>query len=120
MNVAKYYAESSFAVHPDFKSHTGATMTMGQGAIHSMSRKQKLNTRNSTEAELVGCYYAITMWLWTDLFMKAQGFPVESLSYQDNKSTILLGNNGSAMMARDCVLLTCVFSFSQIKWRRVS
>ena len=96
VNVAKYFVDASFAVHPDFKSHTGATMTMGQGAIHSMSRKQKLNTRSSTEAELVGCDDAITMLLWTDLFMKAQGYPVENLLYQDNKSTILLGNNGPA------------------------
>jgi hypothetical protein len=49
----KWYADASFAVHPDFKSHTGATMTMGQGAVMSMSRKQKLNARSSTEAELI-------------------------------------------------------------------
>jgi hypothetical protein len=36
------------------KSHTGGNMTCGQGIPMSMSRKQKLNTRSSTEAELVG------------------------------------------------------------------
>ena len=35
------------------KSHTGATMSLGQGCVYSMSLKQKLNTRSSTEAELV-------------------------------------------------------------------
>jgi hypothetical protein len=45
--------DAAFAVHPDFKSHTGATMTMGDGAITSVSRKQKLNTRSSTAAEIV-------------------------------------------------------------------
>ena len=53
LHVIKWYVDASFAVHPDFKSHTGATMTMGRGAVQSISRKQKLNTRSSTEAELV-------------------------------------------------------------------
>ena len=69
LNVIKWYIDASFAVHPDFKSHTGAVMTMGTGAIQSMSRKQKLNTRSSTEAELIGVNDAITMVLWTKLFM---------------------------------------------------
>ena len=35
------------------KSHTCAVMTMGRGAIQFISSKQKMNTRSSTEAELV-------------------------------------------------------------------
>ena len=35
------------------RSHTGATMTLGKGIPFSISRKQKINTRSSTEAELV-------------------------------------------------------------------
>ena len=46
--------DASFAVHLDFKSHLGGVMTMGTGAIMSGSNKQKLNTRSSCEAELVG------------------------------------------------------------------
>eukprot|EP00977_Amphora_coffeiformis_P023672 scaffold13930_cov161-Amphora_coffeaeformis.AAC.1 len=49
----RWYTDASFAVHPDFRSHTGAIMTMGDGAITSISRKQGLNTRSSTEAEVV-------------------------------------------------------------------
>ena len=44
LNVIKWYVDASYAVHPDYKSHTGAIMTMGNGAITSISRKQKLNT----------------------------------------------------------------------------
>ena len=51
-NMVRWYADASFAVHPDMKSHIGIAMTMGKGAIISSSRKQKLNTRSSTEAEL--------------------------------------------------------------------
>ena len=70
-------------------------MMYGGGAPQTISRKQKLNTRSSTEAELVGANYASVMILWTKLFMEAQGYPIEkNILYQDNKSTILLENNG--------------------------
>jgi hypothetical protein len=61
----------------------------------TMSRKQKLNTRSSTEAELVGADDASIMILWTKLFMEEQGYEIKkNILYQDNKSTILLENNG--------------------------
>ena len=70
-------------------------MTMGNGAIQSISRKQKLNTRSSTEAELIGVDDAATMVLWTKLFMEEQGYDIEENKiYQDNKSAILLETNG--------------------------
>ncbi len=54
LHVIKWYVDASLAVYHDMKSHTGAVMTYGGGAAQSISRKQKLNTRSSTEAELVG------------------------------------------------------------------
>ena len=49
----------------------------------SMSRKQKLNTKSSTTAELVGADDATTMMLWTKLFMEEQGYKIgESVLYQ--------------------------------------
>ena len=95
LSVVKWYVDASFAVHPDFKSHTGAVMTMGKGAVQSLSRKQKLNTRSSTEAELVGADDAAGMILWTKLFLEEQGYGVKkNILYQDNKSAILLETNG--------------------------
>ena len=68
---------------------------MGGGAIQSMSRKQKLNTRSSTEAELVGADDAATQILWTKVFLEGQGYPIDqNILFQDNKSTILLLENG--------------------------
>lgn len=95
LHVIKWYVDASFAVHPDFKSHTGAVATLGKGAPYTMSRKQKLNTRSSTEAELVGADDLSTMILWTKLFMEAQGYEIKkNILYQDNKSAILLETNG--------------------------
>ena len=94
-NSLKWYAEAAFAVHPDFKSHTGATLSMGDGAVLSMSRKQKLNTKSSTEAELVGADDVASLMLWTRLFLQAQGYRIDkNILFQDNKSTILLVENG--------------------------
>ena len=95
LRVVKWYVDASFAVHRDYRSHTGAAMTLGEGAVIGLSKKQKLNTRSSTEAELVGADDAATMILWTGLFMEEQGNPLKkNILYQDNKSAILLETNG--------------------------
>ena len=68
--MVKWYVDASFAVHPDYRNHTGVVMTLGEGSFIAMSRKQKLNTRSSTEAEHVGSDDAVTMILRTGLFME--------------------------------------------------
>ena len=95
LRVIKWHVDMAFAVHPDFKSHTGAAMTMGLGSPINISRKQKLNTQSSTESELVGVDDASVMILWTKSFMEVQGHQIEkNILHQDNKSAILLKMNG--------------------------
>ena len=82
-------------MHPDFRSHTSAVLTYGEGALQTLSTKQKLNTRSSCESKLVGVDDAATKILWTKQFMEAQGYRIDrNVLYQDNKSTILLLENG--------------------------
>jgi hypothetical protein len=101
LRIIKWYVDSSFAVHPDMKSHTGGVMSYGRGAAISASRKQKINTRSSTEAELVGADDMATMVLWTRLFMEAQGYEIDkNIIFQDNKSTMLLEKNGKKSSKR--------------------
>lgn len=95
-NNILWHVDAAFAVHPDFKSHTGAIMTMGQGAITSFSKKQRLNTRSSTEAELVAVDDVAGPMLWTSNFLKAQGYEFKNILLQDNQSTIKLEKNGRA------------------------
>jgi hypothetical protein len=95
MSVIRWWVDASFAVHPDYKSHTGATMTLGKGHPVNMSIKQKINTRSSTEAELVGVNDALALVLWVRSFIIGQGFTVtDNIIYQDNQSAMLLERNG--------------------------
>jgi hypothetical protein len=52
--VLMWYVDASFAVHPNMRGHTGGCLTMGCGFHILVSTKQKLNTKSSTESELVG------------------------------------------------------------------
>ncbi len=90
----QWYPDAAFAVHPDYKSHTGAVLTLGKGAVTTISAKQKLNTRSSTEAELVAADDAVVHAMWTKNFLEAQGYKVKTTVYQDNTSAILLEKNG--------------------------
>ena len=36
LQVVKWYVDASFVVHPDYRSHTGAVMTLGEGSIIAM------------------------------------------------------------------------------------
>ena len=97
LHVIKHCVDVSFAVHPDFKSHTGKNSTLGTGCFDGMSRKQKINTRISTESEVVGGDDSSIKVLWTKLFMEAQGYEIKrNILYQDNKSAILLETNGKS------------------------
>jgi hypothetical protein len=70
-------------------------MFLGKGAAYRTPTRQKLNTKSSTGAELVGVNDVMPQILWTRYFLEAQGYGVEnSLVYQDNRSAILLEKNG--------------------------
>ena len=88
--LARFWPDASFAVHPDYKSHTGITATLGKGAVQTISSKQKLNTASSTEAELVAANEAVGPAQWMRQFLLEQGYTCNTTIYQDNTSAILL------------------------------
>ena len=77
------------------KSHTGAVMTLGKGAIQSASTKQKINTRSTTESELVAVDDKIAEVVWNNNFLKYQNSGVtEHLIHRDNESSMKLEKYG--------------------------
>jgi hypothetical protein len=97
LTVVKWCVDASYAVHPNMRSHTGASMTLGCGMIYSKSVKQKLNTKSSTKAEIVAVSDLGSMIFWTKLFLEVQGYKVGRTNnhvYQDNISAIRLHTNG--------------------------
>jgi hypothetical protein len=85
----------------NMKSHTGGCLFFGKGAIIGKSNKQKLNTKSSTEAELVGCSDYIPYAIYTRLFLQKQGYDIKpSVVLQDNQSTIKLLKNGKASASK--------------------
>ena len=54
---------------------TGGTMSLGKGSVYSTSIQQKLNTKSSTEAELVAVNDTMGQVLWTQYFLEEQGYP---------------------------------------------
>ncbi len=93
--TGRWFVDAAFAVHVDFRSHTGGLFTMGKGGIINITGKQKVNTRSSTEAEIVAADDVVSPMLWTRLFLEAQGYGLkENILYQDNRSAMLLETNG--------------------------
>jgi hypothetical protein len=93
----KWYIDSSFAVHKEMRSHTGAVMTLGHGAIISDLTKQKVNARSLTKSEMIAVDNTITKLLQTKKFIEAQGHKVKAnIIYQDNTSAMKLELHGKA------------------------
>ena len=89
------WIDASYAVHVDMRGHTGGAISMGYGIIHGRAGKQKINTKSSTESELVGVAEYIPYNLWILMFLKEQGYEIrDNIIYQDNKSAMLMEQNG--------------------------
>ena len=100
-HLIRWYGDASFAVHQDMKSHTGVVMTMGSGGIINVSRKQKMVSKSSMEAELIAGDDIANSVIWANYFIEAQGYRNDgTVLLQDNKSCMLLHNNGKASSSK--------------------
>jgi hypothetical protein len=91
------YIDASFAIHPDGKSQSGCVVFAGNMLVHEICRKQKIITRNSTEAELVALSdyiqegqlieeFLLDMSALCDIDIMGQ----TQVIYQDNQPTITI------------------------------
>ena len=90
------WVDASYGVHDiDMRSHTGGCMSLGTGMIHQKSSKQKINTKSSTESELVATSEYVPYNVWLRNFLEEQGYKLsDNVLFQDNESSIKMENNG--------------------------
>jgi hypothetical protein len=71
------YVDTAFALHPDAKSHTGVIVKVFGDTVLVKSSKQKIVTRDSTEAELVALSDKILIAVRCYDFLTEQGVTVD-------------------------------------------
>ena len=95
LNTLLTWIDAAHAVHMNMRGQTGGSMSFGIGMIHSRSSKQKLNSKSSTESELIGVSEYLPFHIWAINFLKYQGYGVENkILFQDNQSAMRLETNG--------------------------
>ena len=72
------WIDASHAVHANMRGHTGGTMSMGLVTLHNKSSKQKLNTKSTTESEVVGVSEYLPYDLWQAHFFHHQGYDIRN------------------------------------------
>ena len=93
------FVDASYGVHMDMKSQSGLVITVGGAPICCKARTQQLNTKSSTEAEIVALGDAGSMIIWARDFLISQGHESAeepSIVFEDNMSTIALIKKGKA------------------------
>jgi hypothetical protein len=108
--LLKWWVDASFAVHPNMRGYSGGELSLGKGFPIVSSIKHKLNTRSSTETELVGVDDFMPAICWTRYFLEAQGYGVI-------KSAILLEQNGKASSSNERNILQSAISSLQTAWK---
>ena len=67
------HLNATFGFHNIYKSHTGAVMMIGKGCIQPILTKQKVNSRSSTEVELISMDDILFKVMWTKICMQEDG-----------------------------------------------
>ena len=99
-----WHVDAAFAVHNDMRSHSGGVMTFRISAAITTCLKQKLNTKSSTEAEVVGVDDNMGLICWVRYYLMAQAQHMsdniaddanasnklanQNILYQDNESAM--------------------------------
>jgi hypothetical protein len=100
-NSLRWYVDGAHTVHNDLKGHTGGCLGLDRGSLANKSTKQKLNTRSSTETEIVSVDDVMPDILWHNLFLEEQGYKAtNTIVHQDNMSTMLWERNGRQSLGK--------------------
>ena len=111
------YADASFAIHPDAKSHSGVLVFLGSNGccLYASSKKQKIVTLSSCEAELVAVHEGYMHGLSIKRLLSDFGLEVKLTIMEDNMSTIKLLNDGPSSIKSRHVKIRYFFASQLIK-----
>ena len=97
VNMIHWQVYESYAIHTNFKSHTGGSMSVVKGKVIDIPNKQNINTKVSTDFELVWADNEIPHMVWNIFFVQAQWYyPETTILHQDNGVYIRLYINRKA------------------------
>ena len=89
------FIDAAHGTHWDMRGQTGGCMRFDKGVIHCRTNKQNLNSKSSTETELIGNSDYLPYSIWIIYFFENQGYQIgEKLLHQDNQSTMRMLKNG--------------------------
>jgi hypothetical protein len=89
------YIDAAFGCHINGKSQSGCTIHIGGTSVMDISRKQKIVSKDSTEAELVALSDMVLEVLDVQQFLKGQGYKLQPPKlHQDNTAAISLVTKG--------------------------
>ena len=89
------YADASYGIHDNKKSHTGIYITLGSGPILVKSSKQKVVSKSSTEAEIYALSACVGLALGICNFLQSLYVSLKTITiYEDNMSVIQMMHTG--------------------------
>jgi hypothetical protein len=89
------WMNASHPVHWNMRRNTGGCMSLGKGVLHAKASKQKLNSKSSTETEVIAVSEYVPYKLQLIYFIEGQGYNIKrKVLYQDNQSAMRMEHNG--------------------------
>ena len=76
LSIIQSWLDESYAIQADTKGNTGEVTSFWLRVTHAKISKQKMNTKSSTESDIVGASDYLDHIVWLDGFMKNQGYPL--------------------------------------------
>ena len=95
------WVDASYAVHDDMWGYNCGCMYIGWGVVHFCASKQNINTKISTDTEVVVVIKYPPFPVCHITYMGAQGWTIKYYRLnQYNTSSILIDNNGGTLASK--------------------
>ena len=108
------WIDAAYSVYNNMRSQTGGAISLGWGIIHDKSTIQKLNTKSSTQSEVVDFSDYLPHNIQIKIFLQSQGYCIKNnVLYQDNQSDIRMEENGRNSCAGNSRYIDIRYFFSK-------